>query len=85
MQYMDLVIVKGDFNDRYDNNATWVGLIIQDTIINDVIEGRDWSLCETCLLSSKPLVYSDTFLDSYSDIIIFQERERLEIRPSGIF
>ena len=56
MQYMDLVIVNGNFNDRYDNNATCIKFIIQDTVINDIIEGIYRRVCATCLLSGKPLM-----------------------------
>ena len=35
---MDMVIVKGDFNDRYGNNAIVLAFRIQDTVINIIIE-----------------------------------------------
>ena len=48
MQYMDIVIVKGALNDRYEKNATWIVFSIQGTVIN--VEERYWNICETCLL-----------------------------------
>ena len=36
-----MVIVKGDFNDRYGNNAICVAFVIQDTVINTIIEVSD--------------------------------------------
>ena len=41
MKYMDLVVVKGDFNDRYGNNAKIIYFRIEDTVINSIIEGID--------------------------------------------
>ena len=82
---MYLVIAKGTFNDSYENNATWIELSIQDTFINATIEGSGWSTRENVLLSNKPLKSSDTLLNRYSDIIIFQERERVDIHPSENF
>ena len=38
---MDMVIVKGDFNDRYANNATWIDFSIQDTVMHTIIEVSD--------------------------------------------
>ena len=35
---MDMVIIKGSFNDRYVNNATCIAFIIQDILINAIIE-----------------------------------------------
>ena len=37
MQYTDLVIANGAFNERYGKNATFVDLRIQDTVIKDII------------------------------------------------
>ena len=37
MEYMYMVIVKGDFNDRYGNNATYIAFNIQDTFITAII------------------------------------------------
>ena len=34
---MDIVIVKGDFNASYGNNATYISFGIQDTVINATI------------------------------------------------
>ena len=85
MQYMDLVIVKGAFNDSYGNNSTCIDFKIQDSFINDIIERSDWSICETFLIGGKPLVSSATILNRYSDIITFQEKDRVEIHPSDIF
>ena len=44
---MDMVIVKGDFNDRYGSNATWIAFSIQDTVINAIIEVIDWRIIAT--------------------------------------
>ena len=41
MQYIDLVILKGAFNERYEKNATCIDFIIQDTVMNATIEGRN--------------------------------------------
>ena len=38
---MDIVILKGDLNDSYGNNATYIAFGIQDTVINSIIEGSD--------------------------------------------
>ena len=84
MQYMDLVIFKGAFNASYGNNATCIDFSIQDTVINTFIERSGWSIHATFLISGKPLISSATLLKRYSDIIIFQERERVEIRSSEI-
>ena len=41
MQYMDLVIINGAFNDRYDNNSTCIYFGIQYNVINVLIEVSD--------------------------------------------
>ena len=51
MLYMDLVIFKGAFNNRYGNNATCIYFIIQDTVSLSIIEVIDWSIIATNLLS----------------------------------
>ena len=51
MQYMDIVIIKYDFNDRYVNNATCIAFIIQVNVINAMIEVSGLSISATCLLS----------------------------------
>ena len=81
---MDIVILKCDFNDRYGNNSKCIEFSIQDNFINTIIEEKNWIIRATCLLSGKPLISSDTLFNSYSDIISFQEMERVEIHPSDI-
>ena len=51
MQYMDIFIVKGDFNDRYENNYTWIYFNIQGTVINAIIEESYWSILANFYLS----------------------------------
>ena len=48
---MDMVIVKGAFNARYENNATCIAFSIQDTVITAIIEVSGWSILVTCFLS----------------------------------
>ena len=38
---MDMVIFKGDINDRYGNNAACIVFSIQDTVFNAIIEVID--------------------------------------------
>ena len=47
---MDIVIVKGDLDDRYENNSTSLTFNIQDTVINAIIEGSDQRILTTCFL-----------------------------------
>ena len=72
MKYLDLFIVNCAFNDSYENGATFIDFIIQDTVINSIIEGINWSICATFLLSIKPIILSATLLNRYSYDIIFQ-------------
>ena len=51
MQYMGIVIVKGDFKDKYGNNAIWIDFSTLDNIINALIEGSYCSICATSPLS----------------------------------
>ena len=82
---MDLVIVTGAFNDMYFNNDTCLVFSIQDTVINTIIEVSDWSILATYFLSGKTLISYATLLNSYIDILIFQERDRVEISWRAIF
>ena len=75
MQYVDLVIFNGAFNDRYENNSKCIYFSIKYTVINVIIEEIDWINVAACLLSYKPFISYATPLNRYSDIIIFQERE----------
>ena len=65
---------KGALNYRYAKNATCIDFIIQDTMIKAIIEGRNWIICDTCLLSWKLLVSSANFLNRYSDIFYFSRK-----------
>ena len=47
---MDMVIVRGDFNSRYGNNAKYVAFSIQYTVINATIEVSDLSILVTCFI-----------------------------------
>ena len=85
MQYIFLIIVKVDFNDRYGNNSTGIDFIIQDTVINYIIEGSDWSICANFILIQKPLISSAALLNRYSDINIFKERERVKFSSNRKF
>ena len=78
---MDMVIVIGAFNARYGNNFTCIDFSIQDTVINYIIEISGCNMITTFLISGKPLISSGTLLIRYIDILIFQERDRVEIRP----
>ena len=82
---MDMVILKGDFNSRYVNNTTCFPFSIQYTVINAIIEVIDWSILENFVLNGKTLLSSPTLLNTYIDIIICQERGKVEIRPHAIF
>ena len=37
MEYMYMVIVIGDFNDKYGNNTTCIVFSLQDTVITAII------------------------------------------------
>ena len=67
---MDIVIVKGDFNERYINNIKCIDLSIYGNFIN--IEKIAWNICATYLLSSETLIYFDTLLKRGSAIITLQ-------------
>ena len=82
MWYIDIVILKDEFDDIYRNNATVTVFSIQDNIIH--VEENDWSICATFILSVWPLRSSANLLKSYSNIIIFQARERFVIPSSSI-
>ena len=60
-------------------------LSIEDTIINAIIEGIYWSIRATYLIGGNPLVSSANLFKRYSNIIIFQDTERVKIHPSEIF
>ena len=51
MSYMDMVIVKGDFNAMHVNNPTWIDFSIHDNIINSIIEVSFWSILAIVSLS----------------------------------
>ena len=77
---MDMVIIKGSFNDRYVNNATYIAFIIQDILINAIIEVSAWRILETCLLSGKPLILSATLLRRYSYMIFLFIRKGIGLK-----
>ena len=85
MQYVDLVIFNGASNDKYNNNAKFICVSIKDAVINAIIKESDWRKRPTFLINGKPLISSATLLNRYSDIIIFQEREKVGIHPREKF
>ena len=79
---MNIVNVKGDFNDRYINSVTCIDLSIKRTFLN--VEESAWIIRATCILSSEPLGSSDTLFNRWTYIIIFQERDRFLVHPNYI-
>ena len=80
---MDIVIVKGAFNDMYWDNAPLMFFIIQVNVIK--VYEIDWSILETFFFGIEPPISSDTLLKSWCSIIIFQKGYMLIIHPSDIF
>ena len=66
---MDMVIIKGDFNYSYGNDATWISFGMLYTVKNAIIEVSDWSILATFLLISLPPISSATIFNRYSYVI----------------
>ena len=79
---MYIVIVKVTSNDRYRDNNICIYFSIEVTIIK--IEETGCSICENFLLGGELTRSASTLLKRCGDIIIFQERDRVEINLSVI-
>ena len=79
---MDIVIVKGDFNDRYIHTTTYITISIHGSYIN--VEESACSIDEYCILRVEQLSSSTTLLKSFADNITFQENDRVVTNSSLI-
>ena len=69
---MDIVIVKGDFNDSYRNTGTCIAFSIKGTLI--YIDQSAWSINEIYLLSGEPLSSFSTLFKKCNATDVFGKK-----------